>query len=116
MLRKPLEEWPEPVLRSLGHLNYDIYLRMQGPSEFGIVGDASLKDWDRSGHLSEITVPTLTIGAEYDTMDPDHMEWMAQQFPNGRYHYCPQGAHWAMYDDADNYFSGVIRFVKEVND
>ncbi|GJM36128.1 MAG: proline iminopeptidase [Saprospiraceae bacterium] len=111
-LRKPLAEWPEPVTRSLGHLNYDIYLRMQGPSEFGVVGDATLKDWDRSGDLSQISVPTLTVGAEYDTMDPKHMEWMATQFPNGHYHYCPNGAHWAMYDDADKYFSGVIQFVK----
>lgn len=115
VLRKPLEEWPEPVLRSLGGLNYDIYLRMQGPSEFGVVGDATLKEWDRSGDLPQIQVPTLTVGAQYDTMDPKHKEWMASQLPKGRYHYCPEGAHWAMYDDAEVYFKGVIQFIKDVD-
>ena len=115
VLRMPLEEWPEPVTRSLGNLNFDIYLMMQGPSEFGVVGDATLKEWDRTEDLAKITVPTLSVGAEYDTMDPKYMEMMAEKLANGKYHYCPEGAHWAMYDDADNYFKGVIDFVNEVD-
>lgn len=115
VLRMPLEEWPEPVIRSMGQLNFDIYLMMQGPSEFGVVGDATLKDWDRTEDLAQITVPTLTVGAEYDTMDPEYKKMMAEKLPNGQYHYCPNGAHWAMYDDADNYFKGVIDFIHQVD-
>jgi len=115
VLRMPLEDWPEPVLRSLGNLNFDIYLMMQGPSEFGVVGDATLKEWDRTEDLAQITVPTLTVGAEYDTMDPEYMEMMAGKLPNGEYHYCPEGAHWAMYDDADTYFKGVVDFINQVD-
>ena len=116
VLRKPLEEWPDPVMRALNHINPDIYVRMQGPSEFGVVGDATLKYWDRSADLPKITVPTLTVGAEYDTMDPKYMEWMAAQVKNGRYAYCPNGAHWAMYDDSENYFKGIVQFVKDVDE
>lgn len=115
VLRMPLEEWPDPVVRSLGNLNFSIYLMMQGPSEFGVVGDATLKEWDRTEDLAKITVPTLSVGAEYDTMDPRFMEMMAGKLPKGEYHYCPNGAHWAMYDDADNYFKGVIGFVNKVD-
>jgi proline iminopeptidase len=116
VLRMPLEEWPEPVTRSMGNLNFTIYLMMQGPSEFGVVGDATLKNWDRTEDLAKITVPTLTVGAEYDTMDPEYKKMMAEEkLPNGRYHYCPNGAHWAMYDDADNYFSGVVKFINDVD-
>ncbi|MCI5082893.1 MAG: proline iminopeptidase-family hydrolase [Saprospiraceae bacterium] len=115
VLRMPLEEWPEPITRSLGNLNFDIYLMMQGPSEFGVVGDATLKYWDRTEDLAKINIPTLSVGAEYDTMDPSYMEMMAGKLPNGKYHYCPNGAHWAMYDDADNYFTGVIDFINEVD-
>ncbi|RMF55876.1 MAG: alpha/beta fold hydrolase, partial [Calditrichaeota bacterium] len=77
VLRMPLEAWPEPVNRSFGHLNGQIYVMMQGPSEFGVAGDATLKNWDRKAELSGISVPTLVIGAKYDTMDPKHMEWVA---------------------------------------
>jgi proline iminopeptidase len=41
----PIDEWPE-VNRSFNHMNPNVYVYMQGPSEFGITGDASLKDWD----------------------------------------------------------------------
>lgn len=115
VLRMPLAEWPDPVIRALTNINYGIYLMMQGPSEFGVVGDATLKEWDRTEDLAKIKVPTLSVGAEYDTMDPEFMEMMAGKLPNGQYHYCPEGAHWAMYDDADNYFKGVIDFVNEVD-
>ena len=52
---------------------------MQGPSEMGVVGDATLKNWDRKADLAKITVPVLTVGATYDTMDPKQMEWMSTQ-------------------------------------
>jgi proline iminopeptidase len=89
---------------------------MQGPSEFGIVGDAKLKNWDIKAKLSTISVPTLTIGGAHDTMDPKHMEWMASEVQNGQYLHCPNGSHLAMYDDAENYFKGLIEFIKTVDE
>jgi len=115
ILRLPLEEWPMPVNRGFEQINPEIYIKMQGPSEFGIIESATLHNWDRTGELSSIEVPTLVIGAEYDTMDPEHMEWMAGEFPYGRYLYCPNGSHLAMYDDQQTYFGGLVDFVKEVD-
>ncbi len=115
VLRRPLEAWPDPVNRAFAKINQGLYVTMQGPSEFGIVGEAKLVTWDRSEDLSNITVPTLMIGGAYDTMDPKHMEWMASEVQHGRYVHCPEGSHLAMYDDAETYFEGLIRFIKEVN-
>ncbi len=115
VLRMPLENWPDPVNRSLSRINYDMYLAMQGPSEFGVVGDAKLKNWDRKADLSKITVPTLSIGGAHDTMDPNHMEWMASEVQQGRYLDCPEGSHWSMYDDQETYFEGVVKFIKDVD-
>ncbi len=115
VLRLPLADWPAPVQRSFAHTNQQIYVMMQGPSEFGVAGDATLKNWDRSAALKNITVPTLVIGAGHDTMDPQHMEWMAGQLKHGRYLFCPNGGHMAMYDDQQTYFSGVVRFLKDVD-
>jgi proline iminopeptidase len=60
-------------------------------------------------------VPTLVIGARYDTMDPKHMERMASKVQRGRYLYCPNGSHFALYDDQKVYFEGLIRFVNDVD-
>ncbi|MEP6897792.1 MAG: proline iminopeptidase-family hydrolase, partial [Rhodanobacter sp.] len=75
VLRMPEAQWPEPVTRSFGHMNEHIYALMQGPSELGASG--RLLNWDRSKDLHRITVPTLVIGAQHDTMDPKYMASMA---------------------------------------
>jgi len=111
ILRMPYEEWPEPVRRSISHINPAIYVSMQGPSELGISPTAKLAHWDRVADLARIQVPTLVIGARYDTMDPAHMEMMAGRLPNGQYLYCPQGSHMAMYDDQQTYFDGLVDFL-----
>jgi proline iminopeptidase len=115
LLRMPINEWPEPVDRSSKHFNPEVYISMQGPSELGMAGDVILKDWDRSTDLKQINTPALVIGAKYDTMDPEHMKWMASQFPKGQYLFCPNGSHMAMYDDQETYFQGLIKFIFNVD-
>lgn len=107
--RLPLADWPDPVTRSLGHINPAIYVPMQGPSELGLSG--KLESWDRSADLQHIGVPTLVIGATHDTMDPAHMRWMSGQFPQGRYLHCPDGSHLAQFDDPGHYFPGLTEFL-----
>jgi proline iminopeptidase len=109
VLRLPVEEWPEPVVRGFANINKDIYVPMQGPSELGASG--RLVDWDRTADLSRIEVPTLVIGAEHDTMDPAHMRRIAGLFPQGSYLHCPDGSHLAMYDDQETYMRGLIDFL-----
>jgi proline iminopeptidase len=113
ILRMPLETWPEPVNRSFGKMNQSLYVSMQGPSEFGISG--KLEKWDVKASLKNITVPTLVVGAKHDTMDPAHMEWMSKEVKNGTYLFCPNGSHMSLYDDQQAYMTGLISFVKKVN-
>jgi proline iminopeptidase len=115
ILRKPIEEWPESINRAFKHINPNVYVFMQGPSEFGITGNATLKNWDVKSRLKTLTIPTLAIGAKYDTMDPEHMKWIANEVQNGRFLFCPNGSHLSQYDDQKNYFSGVIQFLKDVD-
>ena len=113
ILRIPAAEWPDPVNRAFKHLNPKVYIPMQGPSELGASG--KLLHWDRTAELRNITVPTLTIGARYDTMDPKHMEWMSKQMARGRYLYCPNGSHLANYDDQQTYMTGLVKFIRDVD-
>jgi proline iminopeptidase len=112
VLRLPVEDWPNPVHRAFAAINRAIYVSMQGPSELGISQEAALATWSRFDDLPRITVPSLVIGARYDTMDPAHLEQMAQRMPAGRYLHCPNGSHMAMYDDQQTYFAGLVDFLK----
>lgn len=108
-----LKEWPDGLNRAMKHVNGNIYTLMQGPSEFGISG--RLADWDIKSRLKEITVPTLMIGARYDTMDPKAMEEQSKMVKNGTYLYCPNGSHLSMWDDQQIFMKGVIQFIKDTN-
>lgn len=112
VLRIPHAQWPDPVQRAFAHLNPKIYVPMQGPSELG--GSGKLENWDRTADLLHIRVPTLTIGAAHDTMDPKHMAAMARSMPQGRHLHCPDGSHMAMYDDQAVYVSGLLDFLRDV--
>ncbi len=105
--------WPDALNRSFKHGNNAIYTQMQGPSEFGISG--LLANWDIKNRLKEIAIPTLMIGAKYDTMDPKAMEEQSKMVQHGEYLYCPNGSHLAMWDDQKIYMNGVISFIKKVD-
>jgi proline iminopeptidase len=113
ILRMPPDQWPDPANRAFSHLNRAIYVPMQGPSEMGASG--KLEHWDRAADLKTIAIPTLVIGAKHDTMDSGYMEMMSKQVPHGRYLYCPNGSHMAMYDDQKMYFDGLVKFVADVD-
>ena len=104
-----LDEWPDGFNRAMKHVNGEIYTMMQGPSEFGIAG--RLAYWD----FKEIKVPTLMIGAKYDTMDPKAMEEQSKMVQHGRYLYCPNGSHLSMWDDQQVFMNGVIQFIHDVD-
>lgn len=104
--------WPEPVTRAFRHANDRIYNLMQGKSEFLVTGN--LRDWERWDRLHEIRVPALTIGARYDEMDPEDMRRMATLMGNARYAYCPNGSHFALWDDQAVYFDHLLKFLRSV--
>ena len=113
ILRMPVDQWPDPFLRAFNKINKKIYVPMQGPSEMGASG--KLENWDRTADLPKVTVPTLSIGARYDTMEPAQTEKLAKSVQRGRYLYCPNGSHLAIYDDQQVYMAGIIRFLRDVD-
>jgi proline iminopeptidase len=89
-------------------MNPNVYVYMQGPSEFGITGDASLKDWDVTAQLT-LTVPTLVIGANMTLWIQNIWNGCLKKFKTGTF-YCAQMEVSAQYDDqksilkADKFF------------
>jgi proline iminopeptidase len=107
-----LPELPDAVERAFAKLNRDIYVPMQGPSEFRTSG--RLARWDRKADLPKLGMPTLVIGATHDTMDPAHMRWVASQVKHGSFLLCPDGSHMSMWDDQRTWAQGLITWMKAV--
>ncbi len=74
--------WPDCLTRGFTQLEQDptVYLAMNGPSEFYVVGN--LKDWDIRDRLHEIDVPTLLVSGRYDEATPRIQEVMMAGIPD----------------------------------
>jgi len=79
----------------------------------GLVISNMMSSIPRSKDLAKITVPTLVIGGEHDSMDPKHMEWLSNQFTRGEYLHCPNGSHMDINDDQVTYMKGLIAFLNK---
>jgi proline-specific peptidase len=65
-----IRPWPDWLQRSFEAMaaNREVYLTMNGPSEFHVIG--SLKDFDLTSSLGAIGVPTLLFCGEFDEVTP----------------------------------------------
>jgi len=68
------------------------------------------------GQVENITVPTLVIGGVNDEMNPEDMKREGNLIPNSHTYLCPNGSHMSMYDDQQNYFRELVRFLKNVDE
>jgi L-proline amide hydrolase len=86
-------EWPDCVTRSFAQLAEDptVYHTMNGPSEFHCIG--SLKDWDITGRLHQISVPTLLVSGAYDEATPLIVGTIHDRIP---------GSEWALFDNSSH--------------
>ncbi|BAQ56659.1 proline iminopeptidase-family hydrolase [Lactobacillus acetotolerans] len=107
-----LKPWPDAVKRTFEHLNEQVYVTLQGPTEFTITG--SLKNWNIRDRLKNIKIPALVLGGKYDSMNPEEIKALAKRLPNGQAHICPNGSHFSIFDDQKDYFSAISKFINEV--
>jgi proline-specific peptidase len=107
-----MEPWPEGLERSFEGLNPDIYMQMQGPSEFTIVG--AFKDWDITDRLGEIGVPTLLTGGRHDECLPEHLEDMAALIPKARVKIFEEGSHLHFQEEREAYMETLNGWFDEI--
>jgi L-proline amide hydrolase len=85
--------WPDYVQRSFAQIAADptVYHTMNGPSEFHCIG--SLKTWDITDRLHEITTPTLLVSGRHDEATPLIVGQIHERIP---------GAQWEIFEDSSH--------------
>jgi proline-specific peptidase len=107
------QPWPDSIQRTGANLaNNPVYETMNGPNEFMVIGN--LKDWDRTDHLGEITVPTLITVGRYDEITPACAETLHQGIPHSQMVILEQSAHMAHIEEPDKYLRVVADFLAKV--
>ena len=109
-----LDPMPDGVARSFAGLaeNPSIYMHMQGPNEFVIVG--TLRDWDITGRLGEIDVPTLFTSGRHDECAPKQAEIVHTGIPGSEWVVFENSSHMQFAEEADRYLEVLDGFLTDV--
>ncbi|MDJ1494794.1 proline iminopeptidase-family hydrolase [Cytophagaceae bacterium DM2B3-1] len=103
-----LSQPPEPYDRNYQHINRKDQFR------FALLNE--MDQWDFSNRLALVQMPTLLLGAKYDFIPTGDYYQMSKRMRQSRVYICPEGSHFAMWDDSQHYFEALIRFFKDVED
>jgi proline-specific peptidase len=102
----PLPESIQHTMEEIGQ----VYLTMNGPSEFCITG--IIKDWNRIDRLHEIQVPTLITSGRYDEATPMMNEMTHKAIENSEWIVFENSAHMSHIEEKDLYLSSLASFIK----
>lgn len=105
-----LDPWPEAMILTADELDGNqVYLTMNGPNEFTLVG--TLSDWDRSADLARITQPALITCGRYDEITPTCSETILAGIPDGRMVVFEESSHCAHLEETALYTATVEEFL-----
>ena len=108
-----LPEWPKEVTYALEHISRPVYLTMNGPNEFTIIGN--IKDWDVTDQLPRIRVPTLITVGKYDEVTPKVARSIQRGIQGSKLIVFENSSHLAMWEERERYLGVVRRFLATVD-
>ncbi len=109
-----LEEWPDSMNRTFEKMGAGVYNYMWGPSEFTMTG--TLKDFDQSLHLHEISVPVLFTCGRYDEATPESTAYYQSMLPGSELMIFEDASHMHHIEMTDEYLSLVRDFLRRSED
>jgi proline-specific peptidase len=108
-----MDPWPEALVKSSQQMDGNqVYLTMNGPTEFDVIG--LLREWDRTADLGKIPNPTLITCGRYDEITPACSQTILEGLPDGRMEVFEHSAHVAHLEEGERFADVVERFLREV--
>lgn len=108
-----LDPWPDMLMEGLAQLNEAVYGTMQGPNEFSITGN--MKDYDATGRLREIQVPTLFLCGRYDETTPESTAWYHSLLPGSEMVIFEESAHLPHLEETHRFLEVVRDFLRRAD-
>jgi len=108
-----MDPWPEPMERSHEASSGEVYLQMWGPSDFHVTGN--LRNYDRTGRLHEIAVPTLYTCGRFDEATPQSTVTYRHLTPGAELAVFEESAHMPHLEETESYLALVRDFLHRVD-
>lgn len=100
-----VDPWPEEMLEDMVKMNQQIYNFMWGASEFTVTG--TLKNFDATGRLHQIEIPTLFSCGRYDEATPEATERYAKLVPGAEFHIFENSSHMPAIEEPQAYVAMI---------
>jgi len=97
---------------TFAHFGAELYGYMWGPSEFTATG--TLRDYDRTPRLGELTLPVLYTTGEFDEARPATVAYFQSLTPGAEFAIIPGSAHLTTIDAPEAFADTVRRFLRAV--
>lgn len=106
---------PDCVQRSFDQIaaNPTVYHTMNGPSEFHVIG--TLKDWDITDRLHEITAPTLLVSGRYDEATPLIVGQIHERIPGAQWTIFEESSHMPHVEEHEAFLERVDAFLRTID-
>ncbi|MCF0056259.1 proline iminopeptidase-family hydrolase [Dyadobacter sp. CY356] len=107
--RKPGARISAPDCAGSGKGNGEIYRYMWGPTEFNATG--TLKNFERTPNLHEITVPVLFVTGRFDEARPETMYEFQKEIPGSKVEIIENSGHNKIRDNPEQYLTAIRNFL-----
>lgn len=105
-----LDPIPEAFKKTNKGFNYEIYKYMWGPEEYLVNG--TLKNFDPSNRLREITTTVLLLCGRYDEATPEAMQYFKNLFPIAEIRIFEESGHHPFWNEREAYIKTVRNFLE----
>ena len=107
--------WPDCVKRSFAQIDEEptVYHTMNGPSEFHVIG--SLKTWDITDRLHEITTPTLLVSGRHDEATPLIVGQIHERIPGAEWTIFEESSHMPHVEEPEAFLERVEAFLRTID-
>lgn len=106
------DEWPRDVVDTMEEMEKrGTYLKMNGPSEFTIIG--TIKDVDFNDRLPEIRIPALITCGRHDEVTPEVAESIQKKIKGSQLKVFENSAHMQFWEEKDLYLDTLSDFIKK---
>jgi proline iminopeptidase len=104
-----LNKWPKEQEYTMSHISKPVYLTMNGPNEFTIIG--STKYYDISDQLHTIHVRTLVTGGRYDEVTPKIARNIHENIKGSKLVIFEKSSHLPMWEERERYIETLRKFL-----
>ncbi len=107
--------WPDCVKRSFAQIDEEptVYHTMNGPSEFHVIG--SLKTWDITDRLHQITTPTLLVSGRHDEATPLIVGQIHERIPGAEWTIFEESSHMPHVEEPEAFLERVEAFLRTID-